>query len=110
MSMTARSTATSSACGRSSARWILSSTRSKPSMASVTDTASPERLALDARADLERRAARRRYRALPGSRLGRLILALNLLGLAILVVGSLVLNEVRQGLVNARVDSLTTQG
>jgi two-component system sensor histidine kinase ChvG len=79
-------------------------------MASATDTASPERLALDARADLERRAARRRYRALPGSRLGRLILALNLLGLAILVVGSLVLNEVRQGLVNARVDSLTTQG
>jgi two-component system sensor histidine kinase ChvG len=79
-------------------------------MASDTDTASPERLALDARADLERRAARRRYRALPGSRLGRLILALNLLGLAILVVGSLVLNEVRQGLVNARVDSLTTQG
>ena len=78
-------------------------------MASATDTGSPDQAA-SARAALERRAARRRYRALPGSRLGRLILALNLLGLAILVVGALVLNEVRQGLVNARVDSLSTQG
>jgi two-component system sensor histidine kinase ChvG len=32
------------------------------------------------------------------------------LGLAILIVGALVLNEFRQGLVNARIDSLTTQG
>ncbi|WP_293901911.1 stimulus-sensing domain-containing protein [Phenylobacterium sp.] len=55
-------------------------------------------------------AAASRFRWLPGSRLGRLILALNLLGLAILVGGALVLNELRQGLVNARIDSLTTQG
>jgi len=47
---------------------------------------------------------------LPGSRLGRLIVALNVLGLAILVTGALVLNELRQGLVEARIDSLTTQG
>lgn len=53
---------------------------------------------------------RRRRRGLPGSRLGRLILALNLLGLAILISGALVLNELRRGLVNARIDSLTTQG
>lgn len=84
-------------------------------MASATDTASPDapaddRLTPGRRAELEKRAARRRYRGLPGSRLGRLILALNLLGLAILVVGALVLNEVRQGLVNARIDSLSTQG
>ncbi len=45
-----------------------------------------------------------------GSRLGRLIIALNLLGLAILIGGALVLNELRRGLVNARIDSLTTQG
>ncbi len=45
-----------------------------------------------------------------GSRLGRLIIALNLLGLAVLVGGALVLNELRQGLVSARIDSLTTQG
>jgi len=45
-----------------------------------------------------------------GSRLGRLIIALNLLGLAIIITGALVLNELRRGLVNARIDSLTTQG
>jgi two-component system sensor histidine kinase ChvG len=47
---------------------------------------------------------------LPGSRLGRLIIVLNVLGLAILIAGALVLNELRRGLVGARVDSLTTQG
>jgi len=45
-----------------------------------------------------------------GSRLGRLIITLNVLALTILVVGALVLNELRSGLVNARIDSLTTQG
>ena len=83
-------------------------------MASVTDTGSPDTgipdRAADARAEVEKRARRRHYRGLPGSRLGRLILALNLLGLAILVSGALVLNELRRGLVNARIDSLTTQG
>ncbi len=44
-----------------------------------------------------------------GSRLGRLILGMNLLGLAILVVGALVLNEFSRGLVQARIDSLSTQ-
>lgn len=68
-------------------------------MASATDTAKPER---------KRRSYRSRW--LPVSRLGRLILALNLLGLAILIAGALVLNELRRGLVNARIDSLTTQG
>ena len=68
-------------------------------MASATDTASPERP-----------PRRKRFIGLPGSRLGRLILALNLLGLAILISGALVLNELRRGLVNARIDSLNTQG
>ena len=68
-------------------------------MASDTDTAKPER---------KRRARRAGW--LPGGRLGRLIIALNLLGLAILIAGALVLNELRRGLVNARIDSLTTQG
>lgn len=53
---------------------------------------------------------RRRGQWLPGSRLGRLIVGLNLLGLAILVVGALVLNEFRRSLVEARADSLRTQG
>ena len=68
-------------------------------MASATATAKPRR---------KRRSYRSRW--LPGSRLGRLIIALNLLGLTILIVGALVLNELRRGLVNARIDSLTTQG
>jgi two-component system sensor histidine kinase ChvG len=67
-------------------------------MASATGTAKPER---------KRRSYRSRW--LPGSRLGRLIIALNLLGLTILITGALVLNELRRGLVNARIDSLTTQ-
>ena len=62
-----------------------------------TATASPDR------------ADRRRRFGFGGSRLGRLILGLNLLGLAILVVGALVLNEFSRGLVQARIDSLSTQ-
>ncbi len=47
----------------------------------------------------------------PGARaLGRLIIGLNLLALAVLLGGALVLNELRSGLINARIDSLTTQG
>jgi two-component system sensor histidine kinase ChvG len=68
-------------------------------MASATDTAKPERARKPAR-----------FRWLPGTRLGRLIIALNVLGLAILIGGALVLNELRRGLVMARIDSLTTQG
>ena len=45
-----------------------------------------------------------------GSRLGRLIIGLNLLALAVLLGGALVLNELRSGLINTRIDSLTTQG
>lgn len=55
------------------------------------------------------RTPRRRF-TLPVSRLGRLILGLNVLGLAILIGGALVLNEFRRGLVETRVDSLTAQG
>lgn len=79
-------------------------------MASATDTGSPEAPGPDPRPLWERPRRPPRFRGLPGSRLGRLILALNLLGLAILVSGALVLNELRRGLVNARIDSLTTQG
>ena len=60
----------------------------------------------------ERVGWRRRLTGLwpPGSRLGRLIILLNLIGLAVLICGALVLNELRRGLVEARIDSLTTQG
>jgi two-component system sensor histidine kinase ChvG len=71
-------------------------------MASVTATAKSE----DGRG-----TERPRWGAWPiGSRLGRLIITLNLLALIILVGGALVLNELRRGLVNARIESLTLQG
>jgi two-component system sensor histidine kinase ChvG len=82
-------------------------------MASDTAIANPE-----ATSDTARGATRpRRAPITPtrgiwpfGSRLGRLIIALNLLGLAILVGGALVLNEFRQGLVQARLESLELEG
>lgn len=78
-------------------------------MASDTDTAKP---------DPKPTARKRRpppsgpsfFSWLPGSRLGRFIILLNVLGLAIIIAGSLLLNELRRGLVGARIDSLTTQG
>ena len=59
-----------------------------------------------ATAKAETRPTRRLW---PGSRLGQLILVLNLLGLAILITGVLILNEMRRGLIDARLDSLRTQ-
>ncbi len=45
-----------------------------------------------------------------GSRLGRLIVALNLIGLLVLIIGALVLNEISRGLIQTRLQSLTAQG
>ncbi|THD51518.1 ATP-binding protein [Phenylobacterium sp.] len=78
-------------------------------MASATATAKPDRDRGGGEED-PRAPRPSLFRWLPGSRLGRLIIALNVLGLAILIAGALVLNELRQGLVDARIDSLTTQG
>jgi two-component system sensor histidine kinase ChvG len=64
-------------------------------MASATATEKPDR-------------PRTRRRA--PSRIGRLIVILNLIGLTVLIVGALLLNEWRQGLVNARIDSLRSEG
>ena len=73
-------------------------------MASDTDTA---------RADPAERSdetpIRRRLIRFGGSRLGALILALNLLSLLILFGGALALNEWRRGLVDARQESLLGQ-
>ncbi|MGH6955561.1 MAG: stimulus-sensing domain-containing protein [Caulobacteraceae bacterium] len=66
-------------------------------MASATATAKSDR-------------ARNRRPATPPSRIGRLIVILNLAGLAILIGGALLLNELRQGLVDARIESLRTEG
>lgn len=51
----------------------------------------------------------RRPRRFGGSRLGGLILALNLLSLLILFVGALLLNEWTRGLIEARQETLTAQ-
>ncbi|HWF01497.1 MAG TPA: stimulus-sensing domain-containing protein [Caulobacteraceae bacterium] len=86
-------------------------------MASGTDTARPEagerRSAAAAVEKTTRRPRRReaRPRGWPlGSKLGQLIIVLNLLGLAVLIGGVLILNELRQGLVQTRLDSLELQG
>ena len=81
-------------------------------MVSDTVTANPRpRTRLRPREAGEARAAgARRGRWSLGSRLGRLIIVLNLLGLAILVGGALVLNELRQGLVSARLEGLSLEG
>ena len=52
---------------------------------------------------------RRRLKRFGGSRLGGLILALNLLSLLILFVGALLLNEWSRGLIEARQETLTAQ-
>ncbi len=86
-------------------------------MASATATASPDRPADQGRHVIGREAraaaaagAKRWPAERGGSRLGRLIVSLNLIGLAILIGGALVLNELRQGLVKASLDSLTVEG
>jgi len=61
---------------------------------------------LDAEGRNSRAGPRMRFRA---SRLGRLIIGLNLLGLLVLIVGALILNEFSKGLIDSRLDSLTTQ-
>ena len=53
---------------------------------------------------------RRRRRRLGGSRLGGLILALNLLSLLILFVGALALTEWSRGLIEARQETLIAEG
>jgi two-component system sensor histidine kinase ChvG len=79
-------------------------------MASVTDIAKPERPGVGG---MVRTRLGRRPDSWPmwlGSRLGRLIIGLNLLGLTILIVGALAMNELSKGLINAKIDSLKTQG
>ncbi len=78
-------------------------------MASATAIANPEPSEEPAAAQTPRRGRPWPW-VLPGSRLGRLIVALNLLGLTILIGGALVLNELSRGLIYAKIDSLTTQG
>ena len=66
-----------------------------------------------ARADRSESAQRRtipRIWPFGSSRLGRAIVVINFVGLLILVIGALVLNEISRGLINTRLQSLTAQG
>ena len=45
-----------------------------------------------------------------GSRLGRAIVLLNLVGLAVLIIGAFISNGLREGLIQTRLDSLSLQG
>ena len=74
-------------------------------MASATDTAKADPSVRDS----ERPRARKPLIRFGGSRLGGFILALNLLSLLILLGGALALNEWRQGLIEARQESLKVQ-
>src|SRR5271156_3813046 len=112
MSTIARSTATSKGSARSSRRSIRISPRSKPSMASVIDTAtvepvSPSSPALDRTNYLPRGNNGRRW---PISPLTRRILAVNVLALALLAGGFLYLGKYQASLVGQQIESLKTQG
>jgi len=82
---------------------------SRPCTALDTVIAKAERLSDTDEQDRSDEPPPRRLKRFGGSRLGGLILALNLLSLLILFGGALALNEWRRGLVEARQDSLTSQ-
>src|SRR6266850_5647706 len=112
MSMTGRSTATSNGSAKSSRPSTRISPRSKPSMASVTDTAIAEpasRLAYR----LGRSLARWRHSGggrWPISPLTRRILAVNVLALALLAGGFLYLGKYQASLVSQQIEALKMQG
>src|SRR6266481_9018523 len=112
MSTTGQSTATSNGCARSSKRSTQISRRSKPSMASVIDTAIAEpvsRLAYRLGRSLARwrQSGRRRW---PISPLTRRILAVNVLALALLAGGFLYLGKYQASLVSQQIEALQMQG
>src|SRR5215470_1218435 len=129
-STTAPSTATSSAYAASSAKSTRSSSRSKRSMASDTDTATPEpgrrwrRLqgigariaaALGSRVESARSAEtpsllRRRRASRRHSPLTRRILLLNIVPVALLALGAVYLSDYEEELIDNELASLAVQG
>src|SRR5476651_414176 len=132
-STTARSIATSSACAASSVRSTANSSRSKRSMASDTDTATPEprgshlgsftttlkRLLPRFRRRVSRAAARaespsllrrRRSQSRRYSPLTRRILLLNIVPVALLALGAVYLSDYEDELIDTELASLLVQG
>src|SRR5260221_8989286 len=97
MSTTEPSTATSSASAKNFVKSIMTSMRSKRFTASDIDTT-------------RRNPPASAHRGLWSSRLVRLIFAWNFVGFAILTLGVLLLSELREQLIQAKVDALATQG
>src|SRR6185295_15324144 len=93
MSTIEPSTRTSSGSARNSATSTAISTRSKRSMASATATTRAEG-----------------FRAIARTRIARIIFIWNFAGFLILVVGVLLLSEMRAGLTEAQYGNLRTQG
>src|SRR6201984_1840161 len=110
-SMIGRSTATSSGCAASSRPRTRISRRSKPFMASATDTATGEPAAASGRrfrlSVSLRRGSGGRW---PISPLTRRILAVNVLALALLAGGFLYLGKYQASLIGQQIESLKTQG
>src|SRR5690606_3063440 len=98
MSTTEQSTATSSGSARNSATSIRTSTRSKPSMASDTGTTKADRPKAEG------------LKAFFRSRIARIIFIWNFAGLFVLILGVLLLTEMRAGLTEAQFRNLRTQG
>src|SRR5437762_4792595 len=138
-SMTARSTATSNACARSSRRSTTNSLKSKPFMASAIDTATADPEPSERAPAQGPRAARpaepaprgqpqtslpspsraeprawlsrlRRFRWRKVSPLTRRIIAVNVLPLLLLAVGFLYLGKFEASLIGQQIESLRTQG
>src|SRR6516225_1434030 len=111
MSTIAPSTATSRGSARSSRRPMRISPKSKPSMASATDTATADpdspSSALHGLTYLRRWNRGRRW---PISPLTRRILAVNVLALALLAGGFLYLGKYQASLVGQQMEALKTQG
>ncbi|MBX9747695.1 MAG: sensor histidine kinase, partial [Hyphomonadaceae bacterium] len=93
MSTIEPSTRTSSGSARSSAISTATSTPSKPSTASATGTTKPDG-----------------WRAVTRSRIAGIIFIWNFAGLLFLIVGVLLLTEMRAGLTEAQFSNLRTQG
>src|SRR3972149_11657382 len=105
MSTTEPSIATSNGSAKSSAKWMRILTPSKPSMASATATTNSS----DERPNQERPSSSP-PRGIWSSRLARLIFAWNFVGFAVLTLGVLLLSELREQLIQAKIDALATQG
>src|SRR4051794_24191448 len=134
MSTTARSTATSNGCARNSSPWTATSRRSKPSMASVIDTATaeapsppeastratgqvagelsvpPEPMTQGAGVGRAASYLSWRLRWPRVSPLTRRIVAVNVLPLALLALGFLYLGRFEASLVGQQIESLHMQG